>query len=302
MGQIVFLFSGQGDQHPGMGRALAEQYPAAAAVFARCDAIRPDTSKQCFEGTPEELQETRNTQPCLFAYELAAVQVLLEAGIRPAAVAGFSLGEVAAATVAGVFDLETGFRLVCRRAELMQQAAERCGTAMAAVVKLDNETVEALCAEFSQVYPVNYNCPGQITVAGRSEQMPAFSERVRAAGGRALPLKVNAAFHSPFMEEASVAFAGELAAVPCRQPELPLYANLTAEPYAGDPAALLARQICSPVQWERSMRNLIAAGADTFIEIGPGKTLSNMMKKIDPDVRVYRVSELEPILAEVAPC
>ncbi len=302
MGKIAFVFSGQGDQHPGMGRELAQDYPAAVQIFERCDAIRPGTSAQCFSGTAEELQQTRNTQPCLFTMELAAAQVLLDAGIRPAMTAGFSLGEVAAAVLAGVFDLETGFRLVCRRGELMQQAAEQCDTAMAAVVKLTADRVRKLCGDFNQVYPVNFNSPGQTTVAGLAAQMPAFSQRVREAGGRALPLKVNAAFHSPFMTDAAAAFAEELAQTVCRTPAMPLYSNLTAEPYGSDVAELLSRQICSPVQWERSVRNMIAAGADTFIEIGPGKTLSNLIKKIDDSLRIYSVSELSCVLEEVAPC
>ena len=166
MGKIAFVFSGQGDQHPGMGKELVDQYPAAAEVFALCDQVRPGTSQQCFEGTEEELKETKNTQPCLFAMELAAAAVLMEKGIKPDAVAGFSLGEVAAATAAGVADLETGFRLVCKRGEVMQQAAEKQETSMAAVVKLTEEQVMEVCGQHPQVYPVNFNCPGQSSVAG----------------------------------------------------------------------------------------------------------------------------------------
>ena len=144
MGKVAFVFSGQGDQYPGMGKALVEGYPAAAGVYEMCDRIRPGTSEQCFRGTQEELAQTGNTQPCLFAMELAAATVLMEKGIRPDAVAGFSLGEVVAATVAGYFDPETGFRLVCRRGELMQTEAQKHDTAMAAVVKLTPETVIAV--------------------------------------------------------------------------------------------------------------------------------------------------------------
>ncbi len=302
MGKVAFVFSGQGDQHPGMGKALAEQYPAAAAVFALCDSIRPGTSAQCFEGTEEELKETRNTQPCLFAVELAAAAVLREAGIVPAAVAGFSLGEVVACTVAGKVDGETGFRLVCKRGELMQQAAEEHDTAMAAVVRLSREQVEAVCREFSGVYPVNFNCPGQITVAGLAEQMADFSAAVKAAGGRALPLKVKGGFHSPFMEGAAAAFGEVLAQVEFQQGDITLYSNVTAQPYTDDAAGLLSRQICSPVRWEDTIRNMIADGIDTFIEIGPGKTLTNMIGKIDSGVKAYSLSDLPAILSEVAPC
>lgn len=291
MGNIAFVFSGQGDQYPGMGRELYARYEAAASVFRLCDSIRPGTMAQCFAGTAEELKETKNTQPCLFAMELAAAQVLMEQGIRPDALAGFSLGEVAAATVAGCFDLETGFRLVCRRGALMQTEAEQHDTAMAAVVKLSAEKVVELCAACSDLYPVNFNCPGNITVSGLAAQMPAFSAAVKAAGGRALPLKVRGAFHSPFMQGAAEGFAAELAKADVRKNSIPLYSNVTARPYDGDAAALLAQQIASPVQWEPTIRNMIADGIDIFIEIGPGRTLTNMIRKIDTQVTAMTVTE-----------
>ena len=292
MGNVAFVFSGQGDQHPGMGKELAQAYPAAAAVFAMCDRLRPGTSAQCFEGTAEELMETKNTQPSQFAMELASAAVLQEKGVKPDAVAGFSLGEVVAATVAGVFDHETGFRLVCKRGQLMQAEAEKFDTAMAAVVKLTAEQVQELCAQFSEIYPVNFNCPGNITVSGLASPMPEFSAAVKAAGGRALPLKVKGAFHSPFMQEAANAFGKELAQADMREAEIPLYSNLTAQPYGDDMVKLLSNQICSPVQWEKLIRNMIADGVDTFIEIGPGRTLTNMIKKIDTSVTAKTVSEV----------
>ncbi len=322
MDKIAFLFSGQGDQYPGMGKELCVRYGAAARVFELCDSIRPGTGAQCFEGTEEELKETKNTQPCLFAMELAAAAVLMDKGIRPAAVAGFSLGEVVAATAAGLFDTGTGFRLVCRRGELMQGEAEKYDTAMAAVVKLTPEKVEEICGKYPGIYPVNFNCPGQITVSGLADRMPAFAADVKAAGGRAVPLKVKGAFHSPFMKEAASAFAGELAKVCGRdsqnaeqsraaakpdgkesaapsdgtvQPEIVIYSNVTAKPYTDDIAELLSTQICSPVRWEKLIRNMIAAGVDTFVEIGPGKTLTNMMKKIDAQVKVCCVAELSSV-------
>ena len=292
MGKIAFVFSGQGDQHPGMGKELADKYRSAAAVYEMCDSIRPNNSAQCFEGTEEELKETKNTQPCLFAMELAAVSVLNEKGIIPDTVAGFSLGEVVAATVSGIFDNETGFRLVCKRGELMQKEAEKFDTSMAAVVKLTEEQVREVCAKYKNIYPVNFNCPGQITVSGLTEQMTDFFADIKAAGGRALPLKVKGAFHSPFMNKAAEEFAEEIRKVNINKNNITLYSNMTAEPYTEDVTALLSEQICNPVMWEKIIKNMISNGIDTFIEIGPGKTLTNMIKKIDPNVEAKCVLDM----------
>lgn len=297
MGRVSFVFSGQGDQYPGMGRELYEKYPAAERVFDRCDALRPGTKQQCFDGTAEELKETVNTQPCLFALELAAFAVLTEQGIRPDSAAGFSLGEVAAATAAGCFDLETGFTLVSKRGQLMQAESEKHDAAMAAVVKLTAEQTAALCAGFPQIWPVNFNGPGNTTVSGLAAQMPAFTAAVRAAGGRALPLKVRGAFHSPLMEPAVQAFAAEIGQAGMTAPAIPLYSNVSGRPYDTDAVSLLARQIASPVQWETIIRSMIADGTDTFIELGPGRTLTNMIKKIDPCVTAKTFTEIleEPL-------
>ncbi|MBQ7827427.1 MAG: ACP S-malonyltransferase [Clostridia bacterium] len=291
MGKIAFVFSGQGDQYPGMGKSLAEKYPVAAEIYKLCDSVRPGTSDMCFNGTEDELRETKNTQPCLFSMELAAASVLMNKGITPSAVAGFSLGEVAAATVSGIFDTETGFRLVCKRGELMQKEAESLDTSMAAIVKLTPEQVQELCEKYSSVYPVNFNCPGQITVSGLTSQMADFSADVKAAGGRAIPVKVKGGFHSPFMEKAAEEFGIELAKAKLAKPSIPLYSNMTAQPYGSDAAYLLSRQICSPVRWEETVRNMIGAGIDTFIEIGPGKTLTNMIRKTDPAVTAVSFEE-----------
>lgn len=299
MGKIAFVFSGQGDQFPGMGKDFYEKYPIAAKVYDMCENQRPGTLVQCFEGSEDELKETKNTQPCLFAMELAASSVLLEKGITPSAVAGFSLGEVVAATVSGIFDNETGFRLVCKRGEVMQREAERFDTSMAAVIKMTPEQVREICEKYSDVYPVNFNCPGQITVSGLSSQMAEFFADVKTAGGRAIPLKVKGAFHSPFMKEAANAFAKELAQAEIKEKTVTLYSNMTAEPYTDDVVGMLSKQIESPVLWEKIIRNMIDDGIDTFIEIGPGKTLTNMIKKINLDVKAVSVSEY---LAEVEAC
>ncbi len=305
MGKIAFVFAGQGAQFPGMGQELAQCSQAAADIFAKVDALRPGTSAQCFGGSEEELKETKNTQPCMFAVELASAAALAEGGIKADMAAGFSLGEIAALTYTGAVDLETGFHLVCRRGELMQAAAEEQPTAMAAVLRLSNEMVEEICAQFEQVYPVNYNCPGQVSVACAKEQLAPFSAAVKAAGGRALPLKVRGGFHSPFMASAAQGFAQVLSACTVNAPKMPLYANRTGQVYDGDPKQLLSQQISSPVRWETIVRNMIAAGADTFLELGPGKTLCGLIEKIDQTVKTYALSskeDLEKILKEVRGC
>ena len=296
MDRIAFVFSGQGDQYPGMGKELFEKYPAAKQEFLWCEKLRPGTLRQCFEGTKEELKETKNTQPCLYAVELAGAAALMEAGVMPKAVAGFSLGEVAAASVSGLFDRETGFWLVCRRAELMQREAGKQDTFMAAVLKLTSEKVGEICGRYEGIYPVNYNCSGQTAVSGLSEKRKEFLEAVKAEGGRAVVLNVSGAFHSPFMEEAAADFSKELEKVMFRENSIPLYSDMTGTPYTSDAAGLLARQICSPVRWEALIRNMVSDGIDTFIEIGPGKTLTNMIKKIKPEVKAFSIEEY---LAEV---
>ena len=298
MGKIAFVFAGQGDQYVGMGKDLYQNYASAKAVFDKLEQIRPGTINQCFNGTDDELKQTKNTQPCLFAVEMAMTQVLKEKGIVPCAVAGFSLGEVVALTYAGYVDLEAGFNLVCQRGQIMQGEAEKSETAMVAVVKLDAEVVKQLASKFTRVYPVNFNCPGNISVCGDAEQVLAFSEEVKTAGGRAIPLKVKGAFHSPYMAVATEKFAEVLGQINFADAGIKLYSNYTAQPYGENVAELLAQQISHPVLWENVIRNMIAEGVDTFIEIGPGRTLTNMISKISNEVKVYSCSNLEQILNE----
>ncbi|HBQ46148.1 MAG TPA: ACP S-malonyltransferase, partial [Ruminococcaceae bacterium] len=228
MGQVAFLFSGQGTQYTGMGRSLWNASRAAEEVFALADKIRPGTSNQCFSAPKEVLSLTENTQPCVYCVDLAAAQALRGAGIRPAAVAGFSLGEIAALTFAGVFSPEDGFSLVCRRGRFMNEAAERNPGGMAAVLRLSDEKVAQLCGRCKKVYPVNYNCPGQVAVAGDRAELPGFCGEVAAAGGRAVPLAVSGAFHSPFMSPAAEKLRAELAAFSVSPPTVPVYSDFSA--------------------------------------------------------------------------
>ena len=296
MGRIAFLFSGQGDQAAGMGKDLAASSKAAEYVFAVCDRIRPGTSQLCFEGPDEKLKITINTQPCLFAFELAAAEDLKSRGIHPDAVAGFSLGEVSAATAAGCFSLEDGFKIVCRRAELMQDAGEGKPSTMAAVLKLSEQQVRDLASEFSEVWPVNFNCPGQISVSGDAAQMKEFAARVRESGGRAVMLKVSGAFHSPYMNPAAESFRKFLDEIPVNNAQIRLWSNKTGREY--EPGAVkfrdtLAFQINHPVLWEKLVRNMAEQGMDTFVEIGPGKTLTHLVQRIDTNLRAFSLEDFK---------
>ncbi len=291
MGKIAFVFSGQGAQRSGMGKEIYEASAAAREVFDKLDGIRGGTKQMCFEGSDEELMQTGNTQPCLFAVEMAAAAALNEAGISPDMTAGFSLGEIAALTCSGTAALEEGFKIVCARGELMQKAAEQFPAAMAAVLKLPNEEVERICAGLDRAYPVNYNCEGQVTCAAAKETMPELIAAAKAAGGRAVPLKVSGGFHSPFMAGAAEEFAVVLRDSKLRKGSIPLYSNFTAEPYDDNPTWLLSQQICSPVRWEKLVRNMIAAGCDTFIELGAGNTLVGLINRIDKSVRTFCVTD-----------
>ena len=300
MGKIAFVFSGQGAQYPGMGQSLCEASPAAKFVFELADSLRPGTSSQCFSGTVEELSVTKNTQPCLYCVDLAAAKALEEKGVRADYAAGFSLGEVAAAAFAGIFTDKSGFEFVCRRAEAMQKAAEENPGSMAAVLKLTNEKVEELCGKFTKVWPVNYNCPGQLVVAGESSQLKEFQELVKAEGGRAAPLAVSGGFHSPFMESAASELEDVLANIELGRPRLPVYANFTAKPYSDNAKDLLVSQVKSPVRWQETVEALAAQGVDTFLECGPGKTLCGLIKKTVKTARVFQVQDAETLNAALS--
>lgn len=302
MGGVAFLFAGQGAQHPAMGVDLIEASPAAAEVFAIADEVRPGTSEQCRSASKEELSQTENTQPCVFVHDLAAAAALRERGVVPAACAGFSLGEVAALTFAGAFDTRAGFELVYERAALMAAAAERHPGGMRAVIKLDAAQVENLAKQAGEdCWPVNYNSPQQTVVAGAPEALQELDVLVKEAGGRAMKVAVSGAFHSPYMAEATEGLATYIQVGHAPSPLLiPVMANMTAAPYPADPRAasdVLANQVSHAVRWVDTLHALQDQGIDTFIEVGPGKTLSGLVKRTLSDVRVYSCETAEQVAA-----
>lgn len=293
MSKIAFVFSGQGAQAPGMGKELYDCSPAAKAVFDLADSIRPGTSQQCFEGTQEELNVTINTQPCLFACDLAAAKAAQERGIQPDCAAGFSLGEAAAVAFSGMLTEAEAFSMVCKRAELMNEAAQKNPGAMAAVMKLSPQQVETLCGPIENAWPVNYNSPKQTVVAASADTIDQVVEAASAQRGRAVKLAVSGAFHSPLMHSAADGLREYLVSISLREEKLPVYANLTAEPYGEDKKETMAAQCENPVRWQKTIENMIANGVDTFIEVGVGKTLAGLIKKINPEVTVYQIENKE---------
>ncbi len=298
MGKIAFVFSGQGAQYSGMGQEICEVSEAAGAVFTMADSMRPGTSTQCFESSKEELSVTINTQPCVFTVDLACAAALREAGIKPDGAAGFSLGELAALSFCGMLTEKEAFSVVCKRAELMEECGVKNKGSMAAVLRLENGLVEKLCRQ-AGVYPVNYNCEGQLVAAGAENDIINLILLAGKNGGKALKLPVSGAFHSPHMEEAVAGLQNALTDFRIKKPAIPLYANVTAEPYGDNPTELLTKQVVSPVQWQKTIENMVRDGFDTFVEVGPGKTLTTLIKKISPESTAYNVENKDSLKATI---
>ncbi len=286
----AFVFPGQGAQFVGMGKDLYENNAVARELFEKANEILGfRISDLMFEGTEEDLKQTKVTQPAVFLHSVILAKTLGDE-FKPDMVAGHSLGELSALTAAGALSFEDGLKLVSARAHAMQKACEIKPSTMAAIIALPDEKVEEVCASIpGVVVAANYNCPGQIVISGEIEAVNAACEALKEAGAkRALPLKVGGAFHSPLMEPARAELAKAIEATEFHTPACPVYQNVDARPHT-EPAEIkanLVAQLTAPVRWTDTVKNMVADGADEFIELGPGKVLQGLVAKIARDVAV----------------
>ena len=277
----AFVFPGQGAQFVGMGKDLYENNPVAKEMFDKANEILGfNITDLMFNGTDEDLRQTKVTQPAIFLHSVILAKTMGD-DFNPDMVAGHSLGEFSALVAAGALSFEDGLRLVSARAQAMQKACEKTPSTMAAVLALPDAKVEELCASVTEgvVVPANYNCPGQIVISGSIEGVDAACAKMLEAGAkRALKLKVGGAFHSPLMEPARAELADAIAHTDFHAPKCPVYQNVNAEPQT-DPETIkknLIAQLTAPVRWTQTIQNMIAAGADTFVEVGPGAVLQEI--------------------------
>jgi [acyl-carrier-protein] S-malonyltransferase len=301
---IAFLFPGQGSQKVGMGRALADAFPEARAVFDEADAaLGEPMSRLCFEGPEDQLTLTENTQPAILTMSIAAYRVLAARGIQPSFVAGHSLGEYSANVAAGTITFADAVRIVRRRGRYMQDAVPVGQGAMAAVLGLDAERVRQACDEAAQeqiVSPANINGAGQVVIAGHADAVQRAGERAKALGAkRAIALPVSAPFHCALMKPAEERLAPELRALPAASPSVPVVANVDAAPKADAAAAIeaLVRQVSSPVRWEEVMQRLASEGVTTYVEVGPGTVLSGLARKIHKGATAYSFAAPDDLAA-----
>lgn len=283
----AFVFPGQGAQFSGMGKDLYENNPLAKELFDKADEILGfQITKIMFEGTDEELRQTKVTQPAVFLHSVISALCMGEA-FQPEMTAGHSLGEFSALVAAGALSFEDGLRLVSARAQAMQKACEAAPSTMAAIIALPDATIEQVCEEVSApgniVVPANYNCPGQVVISGNIDAVNAACEKLKAAGAkRALPLKVGGAFHSPLMQPAKDELEAAIQQTEFHAPKCPVYQNVDGAAHT-DPADIkqnLIAQLTSPVRWTLEVQTMVADGATDFTECGPGKVLQGLVAKI----------------------
>ena len=277
----VFVFPGQGAQFSGMGK---DMYETAKELFETANSILGfKITDIMFNGTDEELKQTKVTQPAVFLHSV--IMAKLYPDFKPDMVAGHSLGEFSALVAAGAMDFESGLKLVATRARAMQKACELQASTMAAILGLEDSIVEKICSEIDGiVVPANYNCPGQLVISGAIPAVEEACEKLKAAGAkRALVLPVGGAFHSPLMEPARVELEEVIKATEFKTPVCPIYQNVDAKPYT-NPAQIkenLVKQLTAPVRWTQTVQNMLADGAKSFVELGPGNVLQGLIKKID---------------------
>ncbi len=301
---LALLFPGQGSQHSGMGQALWDRFPEARAAFAEADAaLGFPLSELCFSGSDAELARTENTQPAILTSSVAAWRVLEAGGLRAGAMAGHSLGEYSALVAAGALRLADAVVVVRQRGRFMQEAVPEGVGAMAAVLGLPQATVETLCRENARgevVSAANLNGPDQVVIAGHTAAVARVVERAREAGAkRAVPLPVSAPFHCALMEPAAARLAPLLQATPFADPRVPVYTNVDAAPVTTGAAAreALLRQVASPVRWEEEVLAMGGDGFLRYLEVGPGKVLTGLVRRIRKDLVVLPAGEPEGIAA-----
>ena len=283
----AYIFPGQGSQFPGMGKDLFDQYEIAKKLFNQANEILGfDLSKIIFEGAKEDLQQTSVTQPAIYVHSVVLSKVMGDS-FNPDAVAGHSLGEFSALTAAAAIDFESGLKLVSKRAEAMQKACDHEPGTMAAVLGMEDGLVEKICADTEGiVVAANYNCPGQLVISGAVPAIEMACESLKNAGARrALILPVGGAFHSPLMEPARIELTNAIDATSFKTPRCPVYQNVVAKA-VNDPLEIqknLIDQLTAPVKWTQSINEMLKAGATSFIEVGPGKVLQGLVKKISKE-------------------
>ena len=293
--KIAFVYSGQGAQYPGMGRELYEEYEVVRDVFEEAStALEMDVAALCFEEN-DKLNKTTYTQPAILTLSVAIDALLKEKGIQPEMLAGLSLGEYSAFVKADVLDFKTAVKLVKKRGQYMTDAVPTGKGAMSAVMGLDRDTISEACDEASElgiVSPANYNMPGQIAIAGIKEAVEKAGELLLEKGAkRVIPLQVSGPFHTTLLAPAAEQLAKAIKQVTIKDPLLPIVSNTTAKVFSSkeEIAEVMVKQVMSPVYWEDSIKKMIDMGVDTFIEVGPGKTLSSFIKKIDKSVTIMNV-------------